>query len=186
MHGIAKNITISLIISIVLTSFALAGPPPRTPSGFTWKEVPSIKAYLLVPDGWYFKEMTHGKTKGIFITEEKISPTKNYETGLSFNAFIGNQSGQSKVVNLFEQAASKYSIKVSKNILGGFTTMYCNFLSTSNPDGEKEFIAMHGFINNKTGTSYIATFKSPASEMNKKWLKGRVLIDEGIAINSKL
>jgi hypothetical protein len=48
---------------------AIDVPPP--PPGFTWQEIPELKAAFLKPNGWFFKREEQKATLAYFITKEK-------------------------------------------------------------------------------------------------------------------
>jgi hypothetical protein len=43
---------------------------PKPPDGFTWQEIPELKAAFLKPNGWYFKQETQNGTLAYFITRK--------------------------------------------------------------------------------------------------------------------
>jgi hypothetical protein len=91
-----------------------AADPAPAPAGFAWKNVASIKAAFLVPDGWFFKEELRKDVRGIFISKESIDQSGKFQTGLTINVFPNKKDAPSRarqfiatgdrgdVVNLWE------------------------------------------------------------------------------------
>ena len=69
----------------VQTIAAVDVPPP--PPGFTWQEVPELKAAFLKPNDWFFKREEQNGTLAFFITKENIDKNGQFQTGLTVNVF---------------------------------------------------------------------------------------------------
>jgi hypothetical protein len=68
--------------------------PPPAP-GFTWQEIPELKAAFLRPNGWFFKREESKGTLAYFITKENIEVSGEFQTGLTINVFqLKNESGR--------------------------------------------------------------------------------------------
>ena len=57
-----RLLALSIGVALLVASSVGAAEVPDTPNGFSWKQVPQIKAAFVVPDGWHFLEETKGKT----------------------------------------------------------------------------------------------------------------------------
>lgn len=68
---------------------------PDAPAGFTWKQLPEIKAAFLMPDSWYFKHENIDGTDAYFLTMEDIGKQGSFLTGLSINT-VPNVSVKTK------------------------------------------------------------------------------------------
>ena len=81
---------ILVLFSVLLTvslQTAEAVDVPQPPAGFTWQEVPELKAAFLRPNGWFFKREEQKGTLAYFITKENIEKTGQFQTGLTINVF---------------------------------------------------------------------------------------------------
>jgi hypothetical protein len=83
INGERKPMT-RLVLLALLTLFATLSlqtvaaidvPPP--PPGFTWQEIPELKAAILKPNGWFFKREEQKGTLAYFITKENLDKTVN-------------------------------------------------------------------------------------------------------------
>jgi len=64
---------------------------PKAPSGFTWQEVPELKAAFLKPDGWFFKRENNKDTLAYFITQEDLTKNSEFSTWLTLNVIHLNK-----------------------------------------------------------------------------------------------
>jgi hypothetical protein len=79
-----------LSLTFLASLFAHAVPAtdlPAPPPGFTWQEIPELKAALLRPKGWFFKREEVKGTLAYFITRESIENGGEFQTGLTVNVF---------------------------------------------------------------------------------------------------
>jgi hypothetical protein len=74
-----------------LASFFVPAVPaidqPAPPPGFTWQEIPELKAAFLRPTGWFFKREEVNGTLAYYITRESIENGGAFQTGLTVNVF---------------------------------------------------------------------------------------------------
>lgn len=84
-----KLVLLALLIFFVTLSVqtiaAIDVPPP--PPGFTWQEIPELKAAFLKPNGWFFNREEQKGTLAYFITKENIETNGQFQTGLTVNVF---------------------------------------------------------------------------------------------------
>lgn len=81
-----KKILLFAIASL-LTPILFAIDLPKAPVGFTWQEVPELKAAFLKPEGWFFKQENKNGTLAYFITQEDLAKNGEFATGLTINVF---------------------------------------------------------------------------------------------------
>src|SRR5258708_207703 len=78
----------TLFLALFLIQCLYAVDLPKRPAGFSWQEIPELKAAFLKPDGWYFKREDQKGTLAYFITKENIDQNRGqFETGLTVNVF---------------------------------------------------------------------------------------------------
>lgn len=82
-----KKLAIITVVTLIARSL-LAADLPAAPAGFTWQEIPELKAALLKPNGWFFKREKQKDTLAYFITKEDIDKNGQFQTGLSVNVFL--------------------------------------------------------------------------------------------------
>ena len=99
-------------------------PPP--PSGFTWQEIPELKAAFLRPNGWFFKREESKGTLAYFITKENIEAGGEFQTGLTINVFrLKKESAVERGKSFIDQLANrKHGEKWAKE-LGPFKEFGC-------------------------------------------------------------
>src|SRR5262245_59619772 len=74
-----------LLLSVIFVAPLYAMDLPVAPIGFSWREVPEIKAAFLVPSGWQFKRETQGNTLAVCVTPEDLDNDWRFNTGLTIN-----------------------------------------------------------------------------------------------------
>jgi hypothetical protein len=110
---------------------ALAIDVPPAPVGFTWQEVPELKAAFLKPNGWFYRKEEQQGTFAIFITKEDISKGGEFQTGLTLNVFHlkkdpATEHGKSMIENI---ARSKHGEMWTQK-LGPFIEFGCQVKDT--------------------------------------------------------
>jgi len=161
---------------------------PELPQGYSWQEVPGLRAVLPMPDGWYFKYEDAPGTIACFITRERIlsdegfsSPKvarqqvmegQGFKTGLSVNSFadISKRIGISPVI--FARSAlttnplliSESRIEVFQDgplfIHQGYFRSGSRLLASRGLPPIKYYIETVG--NSLTNRAYILMFETPA------------------------
>jgi hypothetical protein len=108
----------------------LAHPKPKIelpplPSGFTWQEVPELKAAFLRPNDWFFKREESKGTLAYFI-QENIDVNGEFQTGLAINVFrLKKEPAVEKGKNAIDQLAiRKHGEKWAKDV-GPFKEFGC-------------------------------------------------------------
>ena len=105
----------------------LTPPPP----GFTWQEIPELKAAFLKPNGWFFKKEVQNGTFAYFITKENIDTNGEFQTGLTVNVF---QFKKDSAVNhgkaLIDSMASQHHVETFSRAFGPFKEVGCEFNDT--------------------------------------------------------
>jgi hypothetical protein len=131
--GTVKRPALFALLVLVLQS-ALAIDLPVPPSGFTWQEIPELKAAFLRPDGWFFKKEEQRATLAYFITKEDIGKTGEFQTGLTVNVFhLKKDSAVDRGRDLIDQiAAQKHADKFSREA-GPFKEFGCVYRDTDAP-----------------------------------------------------
>jgi hypothetical protein len=154
----------SIIILVAIASVAFAMDLPPTPTGFTWKEIPEIKAAFLVPKGWYFKREATDKTLAYFITKENINETGSFSTGLTINVFrhLASEPAVSYAKKYIGRLAADKNVEMWTRDFGPFRGFACRFKDNANGG----IIVMHTLMvaNPKTNTLYMFIFESPEPE----------------------
>ena len=163
----------------VLFLFCLPAAPinvPAAPPGFTWQEVPDLKAAFLKPSGWFYREETQPGTLAVFITKEDISKVGEFQTGMSLNVFQLRKDravdrGQDLVGNI---AKAKHAEMWTQKF-GSFVEFGCQ-VTDADAAGT---IVMHVLTvaNPKTNTLYYFTFESPESSWEDAWKTGKQIMD---------
>jgi hypothetical protein len=69
--------SIVALFLVLSSAVVLAADLPPADDGFTWQELPEIKAAVLKPQGWFFKREQQKDTLAYFITKENIDQGAN-------------------------------------------------------------------------------------------------------------
>ncbi len=177
----------SIVLAAVLMAMVVAGAAdrPTPPAGFSWQEVPEVKAALLKPDGWHFGQSAKGDEFTAHITQEDVEKEGRFRTGLVMNVFLKSKPGTAVeyagafIAKLAEgEGAQIYARKV-----GPFETFGCRV----HRPGPGEPALTHNLIvaNPKTGTIYLFIFKAPQASWDEAWLKGEEIMKQ-MAIDDEL
>jgi len=167
---------------VALTLRALDLPKP--PSGFTWQQIPELKAAFLKPDGWFFKQESDKGTLAFFITKEDLKRSGQFETGLTVNVFRVRQgSAVERGKALIEKMASEHHAKQWEQSFGPFKEFGC-LIKDTDASGT---IVMHSLTmaNPKTNTLYLFMFESPESKWDVEWKLGKQIMDT-LAIDDEM
>ena len=80
-------------LSLIFAASVYAMELPAPPTGFSWREVPEIKAAFLMPSGWQFKRQAQGNTLALLITQGDIDKDGRFNTGLTINVLRNAKPG---------------------------------------------------------------------------------------------
>src|SRR5689334_9576423 len=113
---------IMLLFVATLSALDLPAPPP----GFTWQEIPELKAALLKPNGWFYLREEAKGTLAYFITKEKIEKNGQFQTGLTVNVFhLKKDSAVERGKNMIQQLANSHQAKGWERSVGPFREFGC-------------------------------------------------------------
>jgi hypothetical protein len=172
-------------ICLVVAAAALAIELPAAPTGYSWREIPEIKAAFLVPNGWNFLQERRGGALALFITEKPFSPPAEFETGLTINVFRDDPSAPARLKATLDKMVATHSARLSSGAFGPFAMLSSEFDSPR--EGGKEPIRTFvlGIANPETKTTYLVMFESPVSLWPAAWSKGKPIV-EMLALESEI
>src|SRR5262249_23086605 len=174
--------TLPLAAALGLASLCVAaGPkaenPPKAPAGFGWKNVASIKAAFLIPDGWFFKEELRKDVRGIFISKENIDQSGRFQTGLTINVFKNKKDAPARARQYIAEQANVGDVVNLWEAENGPLKLYGLRLHvTHDPPAFTEHVLAIG--NSRTDTLYILMFESPDTSWDEAWKKGDVMLKD--------
>ena len=149
---------------------------PKAPVGFTWQEVPELKAAFLKPNGWFFKQESSKGTLAYFITQEDLAKNGEVATGLTINVFhLKKDSAVEHGKAMIDQMAAQHKVKTWSREAGPFQEFGCELKDTD----ASGTIVMHALTvaNPKTNTLYLFIFESPATSWGAAWKLGQQIMD---------
>jgi len=167
-----KKFVFSALTLLLFSQPLMAIDLPSPPAGFSWQQIPELKAAFLRPNGWFFKQEQQKGTFAYFITKESIEQGGDFNTGLTINVFRElKESAAEHGQALIEQIATKMHCVNWTQTAGPFQEFGCEA-----KDSES---AMHYLIvaNPKTNTLYLFIFESPVSDWNSAWKLGKQIMD---------
>jgi hypothetical protein len=167
---------VALATLIVQTSSAIDVPAP--PLGFTWQEVPELKAAFLKPNGWFFKREEGKGTLAFLITKENIEHGGEFQTGLTINVFrLKKDPAVERGKKLIGDMATAHHAESEKwaRKVGPFQEFGC-LVKITDATGSIEMQALT-LANPKTNTLYLFMFESPDSDWNAAWTTGKQIMD---------
>jgi len=170
-----KFLLLALFVALFTRSLH-ATDLPKAPSGFTWQEVPELKAAFLKPNGWFFKQENNKGTMAYFITQEDLAKNGEFATGLTINVFhLKGSSAVERGKALIDQMASQHHVKTQARAFGPFQEFGCE-LKDTDATGTIEMQALT-VANPKTNTLYLFIFESPLTSWDAAWKLGQQIMD---------
>jgi len=165
-----------LITAVPASRTAAAIDLPAPPSGFSWQEIPELKAALLRPNGWFFKREEGKGTLAYFISKEDIGKNGQFETGLTVNVFrLKKDKAVDKARVLIDTVAAKYHGEEWSREAGPFEEFGCSYKAT---DASGTIVSQSlAIANPKTNTMYLFIFESPESEWDSAWKIGHQIME---------
>jgi hypothetical protein len=168
-----------LQLTLLATLFVHAGPAtdlPVPPAGFTWQEIPELKAAFLLPKSWFFKREKNKDTLAYFITKESIENGGEFQTGLTVNVFRHKKDNAVETAKYYidQLAAKKHGEKWARDV-GPFKEFGC---LTRDTDASGTTVVQTLMVANpKTNTLYLFIFESPGANWDSDWTIGKQIID---------
>ena len=165
-----------LLLFVLCSGLLYALDLPKAPTGFSWQEIPELKAALLKPDGWFFKQEENKGTRAYFITKEDIDRQGQFQTGLTVNVFHFKQdSAVDHAQALIAQMAEEHHVSSQSRRAGPFQEFACDLKDTD----ASGTIVMHALTvaNPKTNTMYLFIFESPADSWDAAWKVGEQIMN---------
>lgn len=155
------------------TTAAIDVPPP--PPGFTWQEIPELKAAFLRPHGWFFKREEQKGTLAYFITKEEIDKNGKFQTGLTVNIFqLKNDSAVDRGKSMIDHIADTKHAEKWAWYTGPFREFGC--LTKDTDPTSTSVVYTLTVANPKTNTLYLFIFESPERDWNAAWKTGKQIL----------
>ena len=148
---------------------------PKPPSGFTWQEIPEMKAAFLRPEGWFFRQETNKGTLAYFITKEDISRGGEFDTGFTVNVFRKQDSAVERGKAMIDKMVSERHGQKWTRSAGPFQEFGCR-VKVADESGTTVMESL-ALANPKTNTLYLFMFESPESSWEAAWRIGKPIMD---------
>lgn len=177
---------IGVLLSLICVAPVYAMDLPAPPGGFSWREVPEIKAAFLVPSGWQFRRQTQGKTLAVFITPEGFDKDGLFNTGLTIHVLRNAKPGAAVEYAdgfIARLAADKRTGEVWARQFGPMKGYGCRFRTQTGSGTSIVHTLM--VANPKTGTLYLFSFEAPAASWTDAWTKGEKIM-ESLAVDDEV
>lgn len=149
---------------------------PKAPDGYSWQEIPELKAALLKPNGWFFHHEETDGTSAYFITREDLSKGGEFTTGVTVNVFhLKRDSAVDRGAGMISKMAADHHVKGWQRAFGPFNEAGCELRDTD----ATGTIVMQALTvaNPKTNTLYLVIFESPAKQWDSAWKVGKPIMD---------
>jgi hypothetical protein len=171
-----RKLLLLAFLTAVLAHSATAIDLSIPPLGFTWQEIPELKAAFLRPQGWFFKRVEGKGALAYFITKESIEDSGQFQTGLTVNVFQHKKDSAVDTAKLYiDRAAAKYHVEQWSKEVGPFQEFGCLFKDTDSTGTAVSQVLM--VANPKTNTLYLFIFESPESDWDSAWKIGKQIMD---------
>jgi len=164
----------------MIASAASAIDLPAPPPGFTWQEIPDLKAAFLRPTGWFFKREEAKGTLAYFITKENIEKGGEFQTGFTVEVFhLKKDSAVERGKDMITQIAAQKHGDLRARNRGPFKEFGCLYKDT------ESVVNNLTIANPKTNTLYLFIFESPVSDWDSSWKVGKQIMDN-LAIDDEI
>ena len=171
-----KKLTLLGLLAMLFAQTLLAITFPTPPAGFTWQEIPELKAAFLKPDGWFYKREEQKSTLAYFITKENIDKNGRFQTGLTVNVFhLKKDSAVERGKDIIQQLATTKNVKAFERDAGPFREFGC--LAKDTDSSGTTVMYTYAVANPKTNTLYLFIFESPEPEWDAAWKLGKQIVD---------
>ena len=167
---------------------------PEPPKGFSWQQLPFVKASFLLPDGWLFKFIPDNKDEKYlyYLTKENIDQKGVYETGFEVRVIRGVPSkANGKLPSAYSAEAVAKTEKKVKLVKkwderkGVFRET--GYIYVDNSDENANVTVHRVYISNDTtGTVYILTFEGPSKGWDSLWKTAGEPIFKNISIDESI
>lgn len=178
-----RNVLIAIsTLMIAFGAFAQALSDP--PAGYTWHKIPSARAAVLRPSGWFVREEGGGGTVAVFLTPEEFVPPQAYETGFSIQIFSENASAPAQLERKLAAIAEQYSVTLNRASAGPFATLSVEYESERPSPAAAIWVFTLAVANTQTLTSYLVVAEGTLGERERVWPLIKPIIDS-LALESE-
>jgi len=147
------------------------------PEGYAWQSLDNVKAFVLVPDDWFFHAEQKGNTYAYFITKEDYTKDPNgmFVTGFSINVFtnMGNNNALEYANKFAEQMQKDNEVIFIKD--HEFSNFKGKILRIKN---KEQYIQYMIVANTKTNKLYLTYFESSITRWEKNEEFGKTIMDK--------
>ena len=177
MTKVLKVLILFTLLFFICSDTGFSQTLPHAPEGFSWKKLDQVKAAVLIPAGWYFKQEKAEGTWAFFLTKENLEKSKWYKTGISIQVFQQKPEGTAEnlAFHIIAGYAKDGGLIKTWNFAQG---VYKGYGWQGVAKKEKgELTKTHGlvFLNTGTKTVYLVLFESPEPEWEENWRTGEKL-----------
>lgn len=171
-----KKLTLLSLFVMLFAQSLLAITLPTPPAGFTWQEIPELKAALLKPEGWFYKREEQKGTLAYFISKEDIDKNGRFQTGLTVNVLhLKKDSAVERGKGIIQELATTKNVKAFEQDAGSFRKFAC--LAKDTDSSGTTVMYTLAVANPKTNTLYLIVFESPESDWDAAWKVGKQMVD---------
>jgi hypothetical protein len=179
-----KRFAILAVIFVLFLQPLCAIDLPKPPLGFTWQEIPEIKAAFLKPNGWFFRHETQKGTEAYFITKEDIGIAGQFQTGLTVNVMhFKKDSAVDHAKALVDNIAGPRHGTTMSRTVGPFQEFSCEVSDTDSTGTIRQHVLT--IANPKTNAMYLFIFESPLADWDSAWKSGEQIMDT-LAIDDEI
>jgi hypothetical protein len=160
---------------------SLAAPP----AGFTWQALPESKAAMPLPAGWYYQANIQKEGTTYYLTQEEISESKEFQTGLSLQVVRKTKAKTKRPAPEYAEllmmrtgfAPGQRQLEKSAAVEGAIHQWTVRYRDAP-PDADARIVFQMALANAKTDTLYLLTFESLEKDWPEAWPLGEVMVRE--------
>lgn len=172
---------LSMLFSfLATTAYADKADLPSPPKGFEWQWCEDVSVGILKPQQWHFKTNMKNRTRGYFITKEKIEEAGEFSTGLSLNVIPSVGLKRGGLASDFAKAYVRTAIQDEESVLKIIPPKDVGPVKTFGCRIKKAGSVVHYFLiaDDSRDILYLFMFESPEKEWNTAWKIGETILQK--------
>ena len=181
----------ALIVSSVVIAILSGAVPgeardlPASPAGFSWVELTEVRAALLLPSGWHFRQRGNGDghTFVYFLSPEPLAAVEHIEAGLTVSVGRKISEGSGVPAPAYAEALSA-ALSEGEELVDSWTNtsgtlpLFGARIRRAREGQEPVIFQRLAIGNGTTDTLYLIVFESPESAWQEMWKLGEKMLEQ--------
>ena len=177
-----RHATLTALVIALVSSHAVGTEELIPPAeGFSWQEIPEIRAKFVLPNGWYFRRDTaEGRSVYLFSSQE-LEDGERPRVGMTLTVLRHMGDARAFVYDFITDLTQENEHIASWDTkLGKMHGRGCLVRGPGKRKKKKKSRAFQlhalAIANTRTGTVYTLLFESPDEEFDENWEAGKIML----------